>query len=225
MEIKVHPAVEDLREMILRMGARAEAILDKAGRALRLRDPELAREVAQDDVEIDRLDVGIDEAVLGALALPGPDAEALRGMVAAKAMAIDLERIGDLARNIAKSAVRMAERPAIDLTARLEPLEDAASALLHRALDAYASNDPDAAREVIAGDDPIDELQDRIVLEAIAEMGANPGIAPQAVDVILVAESLERIGDHATNVAEDVILIAEDRNVKHAQRLRAVGSG
>lgn len=224
MQDRVHPAIANLREMILRMGAQAEAILDKAGRALRERDLDLSEEVTRDDLEIDRLDVEIDQAVLRALALRAPVAEDLRGVVATKTMATDLERIGDLARNIAKSACRLAERPAIDLTARLEPLEDGARDLLHRALDAYASHDPDAARRVIEDDDYIDELQDRIVLDVIEAMGSSPGIAPQAVDVILIAESLERIGDHATNLAEDVILIAEARNVKHAEKLKAVGS-
>ena len=78
---------------------------------------------------------------------------------------------------------------------------------------------------MIEDDDFVDELQDRIVIEAIEAMGSSPGIAPQAVDVILVAESLERIGDHATNLAEDVILIAEALNVKHAEKLRGVGNG
>jgi phosphate transport system protein len=219
MNVKAHPAVRDLREMILRMGARAEAILETAIRALRDRDPRLAEQVRGEDLEIDRLDVAIDEAVLRALALQAPLAEDLRGVVAIKTMAIDLERVGDLARNIAKSAARLAERPSTELGAWLEPLETEALALLRRSLDCFEAHDPAAARAVIDADDRIDALQDELVRALIARIGQQPDVASQAVDLILVAESLERVADHATNIAEDVILIAEARNVKHAGKL------
>jgi phosphate transport system protein len=219
MNVKAHPAVRDLREMILRMAARAEAILGMAIRALRERDAALAAGVQGEDLEIDRLDVMIDEAVLRALALQAPLAEDLRGVVAIKTMAIDLERVGDLARNIGKSAERLAERPATELTSWLEPLETEALGLLRRALDCFEAHDPAAARAVIEADDGIDALQDGIVRALIARIGEHPEIAAQAVDLILIAEALERVADHATNVAEDVILIAEARNVKHAGKL------
>jgi phosphate transport system protein len=224
MNVKAHPAVRDLREMILRMGARAEAILETAIRSLRERDPRLAEQVKGEDLEIDRLDVAIDEAVLRALALQAPLAEDLRGVVAIKTMAIDLERVGDLARNIAKSAARLAERPSTELPGWLEPLETEALALLRRALDCFEAHDPAAARDVIEADDRVDALQDELVRALIARIGTHPETASQAIDLILVAESLERVADHATNIAEDVILIAEARNVKHAGKL-AAGSG
>jgi phosphate transport system protein len=223
MNVKAHPAVRDLREMILRMGARAEAILETAIRALRERDAQLADQVKGEDLEIDRLDVAIDEAVLRALALQAPLAEDLRGVVAIKTMAIDLERVGDLARNIAKSAARLAERPSTDLPAWLEPLETEALALLRRALDCFEAHDPAGARAVIDADDRIDSLQDELVRALIARIGAHPEVASQAIDLILVAEALERVADHATNIAEDVILIAEARNVKHAGKLAGAG--
>jgi phosphate transport system protein len=223
MNVKAHPAVRDLREMILRMGARSEAILETSIRALRERDAALAHQVKGDDIEIDRLDVAIDEAVLRALALQAPLAEDLRGVVAIKTMAIDLERVGDLARNIAKSAARLAERPSTELCAWLEPLESESLALLRRALDCFEAHDPEAARAVIDADDRIDRLQDDVVRALIARIHEEPGIAAQAVDLILVAESLERVADHATNIAEDVILIAEARNVKHAGKLAGMG--
>src|SRR5262247_3809888 len=114
--------IEGLRGNLLRMGGRAEAILDKALRALWERDASLAQEVAQDDVEIDRLEVMIDEGVLKALALQAPVAEDLREVLAVKMIAIDLERVGDLARNIAKSAARSAASPAAPIPAALTTL-------------------------------------------------------------------------------------------------------
>jgi phosphate transport system protein len=218
--------IDGLRELILRMGALAEAILEKARRCVAPRDRALGLAVQADDLEIDRLDVAIDDAILRALALQAPVAEDLRQVIAIKTMATDLERIGDIARNIAKSGMRLAERPQTPFPARLERLQREASAQLRAALDSFQALDADAAHAVIAGDDRVDELQDALVRELIAGMEREPATAAQAVDVIFIAESLERVGDHATNVAEDVILAVEARNVKHAEKLarRAHGS-
>jgi len=214
----------DLREKALRMGSLAEAILDKAVRAFLERRPELAREVRIDDLEIDRLDLAIDEAVLRALALQAPVAEDLRQVIAIKMMAADLERVGDLSRNIAKSALRLSERPPVSLPSRLLAVADEARRMLKRALDSFADADAEKARAVLAADDEIDQDQDRVVREAIEEIGTHPEISSQEVDLILIAKNLERVGDHATNIAEDVILATEARNVKHAAKFQGSGS-
>jgi len=212
--------IEDLRKAVLRMGGLAESILGKAVRAVWERKADVAREVQQDDLEIDRLDVQIDEAVLRALALQAPVAEDLRLVIAIKMMASDLERVGDLSRNIAKSAVRLSERPAVPFPPKLEELADEARRLLKDALDSFADSDPGKARAVLAGDDRIDDDQDRVVRDAIEQIGAHPEITSQEVDLIMIAKNLERVGDHATNIAEDVILAIEAHNVKHAEKLR-----
>jgi phosphate transport system protein len=212
--------VSDLERQILQMGALAERILERAIRAVQERDLLLAEEVDRDDLEIDRLEVALDGAILRALALQAPVAEDLRRVMAIKAMAVDLERVGDLARNIARSAARLAERATTDFPARLEPLEREAREMLRRALDAFQAVDPVAARAVIAADDRADALKDELVSELIASIGQRPELAAQAVDAILIAENLERVADHATNVAEDVILVAEARIVKHAEKLQ-----
>ncbi len=223
---KSESTIDGLRELILRMGALAEAILAKALRCVAERDRELGKTVQKDDLEIDQLDVAIDDAILRALALQAPVAEDLRQVIAIKTMATDLERIGDIARNIAKSGIRLAERPQTALPARLERLCAAASGQLRAALDSFQALDAEAARAVIAGDDRVDELQDALVRDLIDRMPNDPSTASQAVDVIFIAESLERVGDHATNIAEDVILAVEARNVKHAEKLsrRVIGS-
>ena len=217
----VDPVLSDLRETLLRMGGRAEAILDKAVQAVIDRDAALARQVETDDLEIDRLDVAIDAAVLRALALQAPVAADLRNVVAVKTIATDLERVGDLARNIAKSALRLSLHPEVPVPLVLARLARSAQRMLHGALDAYASNDAEAARAVLAQDDEVDRQQDEVVRSALQEIGSHPEVASQSVDVIFVAKHLERVGDHATNVAEDVILVAEARNVKHASKLGA----
>jgi phosphate transport system protein len=211
--------LEELRQLILRMGSLAEAILDKTLRAVEATDPQAAREVERDDLAIDQLDVDTDQAVLELLARHTPVAEDLRQVFAIKSMATDLERVGDLARNIAKSALRLAANQPSTLPARLGPMEQESRRILRSALDAFARNDADAARRVIDADDRLDDLKDRIVREMIEQIRQQPELASPALDVILIAESLERVGDHATNVAEDVILIAEARNVKHQAKL------
>ena len=211
--------LEGLRGNLLRMGGRAEGILDKAMRALWERDARLAQEVADDDVEIDRLEVAIDEAVLKALALQAPVAEDLREVLAVKMIATDLERVGDLARNIAKSAARSAASPPVPFPAALTSLARSAQRVLRRSLDAFSRTDAELARSVLEEDDAIDRAQDEVVQTMLRALEKQPGAASQELDMIMVAKHLERVGDHATNIAEDVILVAEARNVKHAKKL------
>jgi phosphate transport system protein len=213
------PVLDDLRTRLLRMGSLSEAILDKAVRAVWERRPELAREVRIDDLEIDRLDLDIDEAVLRALALQAPVAEDLRQVIAIKMMATDLERVGDLARNIAKSALRLAEKPPLPLPPKLQEVADGARRLLRLALDSFVDADPAKAQAVLEADDRVDDDQERVVRDAIIEIGAHPELTSQEVDLILIAKNLERVADHATNIAEDTILATQARNVKHAQKL------
>jgi phosphate transport system protein len=213
------PVIEALRADIYRMGSRAESILDKALTAVRERNAMLALEVADDDVEIDRLDVEIDGAVLRALALQAPVGVDLREVLAIKMVATDLERVGDLARNIAKSARRMSEQRPLPMPPDLARLAASAQGMLHRALDAFAERDAQAASAVLAEDDRLDSIQDAVIQEAVRAIQSQPDDASPLLDVILIAKHLERVGDHATNVAEDVILMAEARNVKHAAKL------
>jgi phosphate transport system protein len=213
------PVLRELRETLLLMGSRAESILDKAVRAVLERDAGLAAQVSQDDIEIDRLDVAVDEAVLKALALQAPVAADLREVVAIKMIATDLERVGDLARNIAKSALRLSRRLDVPIPAELARLAASAKGVLRSALDAFSQADPRAAHRVLGSDDEIDHAQDEVIVEEIEQISSHPDMASPAVDIIFIAKNLERVGDHATNIAEDVILVAEARNVKHAAKL------
>jgi phosphate transport system protein len=201
------------------MGSLAESILAKSLDALWRRDAALAESVQQDDLEIDQLDVDIDEAVIKVLALRAPVARDLREVVAIKTMATDLERVGDLARNIAKSAVRLAERSPVATPPKLETLAEESRRLLRRALDAFADYDAAAARRVLDDDDAVDREEDRVIREALEEIMHRPECSAQELDLILVAKNLERVADHATNIAEDVVLAAEAKNLKHASKL------
>ena len=215
----VDPKLAELRRMLLRMGGLAESILDKALRSLWGRDAALAGEVARDDVEIDRLDVEIDEAVLRVLALQAPVANDLRQVIAVKMIATDLERVGDLARNVAKSAIRLANQPEAALPAKLRELADESKRLLRESLDSFSDLDAGKAEIVLREVDVVDRSEGQVIQDALRMLSLKPDLAPQEVDFILVAKNLERVADHATNIAEDVILATQARNVKHAGKL------
>ena len=215
----VDAPLAELRRKLLRMGSLAEAILEKALRSLWERNPALAAEVRRDDLEIDRLDVEIDEDVLRLLALQAPVADDLRHVFATRMIATDLERVGDLARNIAKSAIRLAARPDAPVPAKLRELADEVRRLLREALDSWSDLDPGKAEGVMREDDVVDRDEGQVIEEAVRALGRSPELAPQEVDFILLAKNLELIADHATNIAEDVILATQARNVKHAEKL------
>jgi len=219
MNRRFDEVIEGLRSDLLRMGGRAEAILEKALSAFFERDATLAEEVAKDDIEIDRLEVSLDEGVLKALALQAPVAEALREVLAIKMIAVDLERVGDLARNIARCGQRRAACDPISLPAGLTTLARASQRVLRHSLDAFSRTDADLARTVMAEDDEIDAIQDEVVQTMVRALENTTGSASQEVDILMVAKHLERVGDHATNIAEDVILVVEARNVKHEEKL------
>jgi phosphate transport system protein len=215
----VDPVLQELRESLLRMGGLAEAILEKSLTAVWKRDRVAAGQVKVDDLEIDRLDLVIDEAVLRILATQAPVADDLRSVIAAKMIATDLERVGDLARNIAKGALRLAEHPEVAIPPRLRSLGDEVQRVLHRALDSFADGDAAIAAMVLELDDQVDADQDLVIRAAIEEITGHPDLVSQGVDFILIAKNLERVADHATNIAEDVILATQARNVKHAAKL------
>ena len=215
----VEPVLEELRQTLLRMGSLAEAILDKSLQSVWRRDSALAREVRVDDLEIDRLDLAVDEAVLRILATQAPVADDLRTVIASKMIAAELERVGDLARNIAKSALRLAERPEVPSSPRLRNLAEEAQQILRRALTSWSDGDVERATLVLGQDDQVDEDQDEVIRLALEEIASHPEMTSPGVDFIQIAKNLERVADHATNIAEDVILAAEARNVKHADKL------
>jgi phosphate transport system protein len=129
--------------------------------------------------------------------------------------------VGDLARNIAKSAKHLSERPLLPVPPLLEKLAEDSRRLLRRSLDAFAQIDPAAAQRVVEEDDIIDAGEEEVVRRAIEQICEHPELTHQQVDHIFIARNLERVADHATNIAEDVILVAEAKNLKHASKLEA----
>ena len=131
----------------------------------------------------------------------------------------DLERIGDLARNIAGCAGRLAERPPVSPPSLLRELADDTRRSLGRALQSFADLDGGLARTVLGDDDDIDEIEGRVIRESIDRIQALPAASRQEIDLIFIAKNLERVADHATNIAEEVVLATESVNLKHAEKL------
>lgn len=221
VHIRVERDLDSLRARAVRMAELCEAILAKSLRAVRERDPALAAEVKHDDLAIDQLDIEIDDLVLQILALDAPVAADLRHVIAIKSIATDLERIGDIARNIAGCARRLSEHAPVALGEELDRLATSSRTALQNSIRAFRELDVVLARAVLESDDTIDELEGRIIRDAIARLAVTPEHTEQEIDLIFITKDLERVGDHATNIAEEVILAAEAKNLKHAAKLGA----
>jgi phosphate transport system protein len=215
MERHFDQELQALKKELLSMGGRAEAIVQKSVEALKRRDPRLAAEVAADDRAIDRLEIDLDERCVGLLALRQPMAVDLRFITAALKITNDLERVGDHAVNIAQSARRLAEEPPLKPLADIPRMADLAAGMLREALDAFVRRDAATARTLVRRDDEVDELHHRLFRELLAIMIEDPRSITRAMELILVARNLERVADLATNVAEEVVFIAEARIIKH----------
>jgi phosphate transport system protein len=204
-----------LKEQLLLMGGRAEAIVLKAVESLRQRSPSLAQEVFADDDAIDRLEIDIDERCVGLLALQQPLARDLRFITAALKICNDLERVGDHAVNIAGGTRRLANLPQLKPLVDIPRMAGLASGMLHEALDAFVRRDADTARRLVRRDDEVDNLNRQVFRELVSYMIEDPTTITRAMELILVARNLERVADLATNVAEEVVFITEARIIKH----------
>ncbi len=207
--------LEGLKSTLIRMGSLAEDGIAESIRALVERDAALARMVIDSDEAINRLEVEIDNGVVDLLALQQPVASDLRFILAAQKINNDLERIGDHAVNIAESALQYSSRPPIEHAGDIPEMAQIAKGMLREAIDSFIHLDTHLAREVLRKDDTIDDLNRRTVDEMVALIRSNGAMLNQALDLIRVSRNLERVADLATNIAEEVVFIAEAHVVKH----------
>jgi len=214
--------LEALQEQILLMGGRVESIIQKSISALERRDPALARQVFADDAVIDRMEIDIDERCLRLLALQQPLAGDLRFITGALKISNDLERVGDHAVNIAGGADRLAGLPPLKPLVDIPRLATLATGMLREALNAFVRHDAEAARQICRRDDAVDALNRQLFRELISFMIEDPSTITRAMELILVARNLERVADLATNVAEEVVFIAEARVIKHGAEVPTV---
>jgi phosphate transport system protein len=204
-----------LKSRLLEMGGLAEQRVRRAVQGLAEREHELIESVLIGDEPINALQLEIDDRCLKLLALHQPMATDLRAVMAAVKINTDLERVGDLAVNIAEAAKRYAMHPPVKKLIDIPKMADIAQAMLRDALDSYVKRDMALARQVLHQDDSLDALKTQIFRELLSFMLKDPSTIEAALDLILVSRHLERIGDHATNIAEDVIFMVSARDVRH----------
>ena len=207
--------LETLQQRLLTMGGLAEDRMCDSVRALGERDDDLVEQILRGDEPINTLHVEIDDRCFKLLALHQPMAADLRTIVAAVKINTDLERVGDLAINIAEAAKRYLQHPPVKPLIDIPRMGHIAQHMLRDALDAFVRRDVRLAESVLAADDQLDALKTHIFRELLTFMLANPSTIEPALDLILVSRHLERIGDHATNIAEDVIFMVSARDVRH----------
>ena len=207
--------LEALQGRLLEMGGLAEERVSAAVQSLVGRDITAIERVLYGDEPINALHVEIDNRCFKLLALHQPMATDLRAIVAAVKINTDLERVGDLAVNIAEAAKRYATHPPVKKLIDIPQMGDIAQEMLHDALDAFVRRDTTLAQQVLNEDDRLDGLKTQIFRELLEYMLNDLATVEPALDLILVSRHLERIGDHATNIAEDVIFMVSALDVRH----------
>jgi phosphate transport system protein len=207
--------LKTLRELILLMGAKVEEMIAGSIRALTERDSGLARKTIETDHEINRLEIETDDRCLRILAKRQPVASDLRFITIALKLVTDLERIGDLAVNISERVLELNDEPPLKPYIDLPRMADAAQAMVREALDAFVAADVDRARLVIERDQFVDAYYGQIFRELLTYMMEDPRNIFRGTRVQSIAKYLERIGDHATNLAEMVVFMVKGKDIRH----------
>jgi phosphate transport system protein len=207
--------LEALQDRLLEMGGLAEERVRAAVQGLVSREASMFDKVLHGDEPINQLHIEIDNRCFRLLALHQPMATDLRAIVAAVKINTDLERVGDLAVNIAEAGMRYVTHPPVKKLIDIPQMGDIAQAMLRDALDAFVKRDTTLAHRVLNEDDRLDALKTQVFRELLTYMLRDQGTVEPALDLILVSRHLERIGDHATNIAEDVIFMVSALDVRH----------
>lgn len=210
--------LKDLKEQILAMGGHVELAIDAATQALIQRKPEMILQVHEMEDKINREHMAIDEFCLQLLARQSPLAADLRLVIAVLKISTDLERMGDQAVNIAYNTKDyLAHDPIKDLI-DIPKMAKSVRSMVRDSLDAFVRQDKELAQQVLKQDDIVDALKDKVFQDLIVYMTNHPKNVEQALDLILIARNLERLGDHATNIAEDVIFVVSGDDIRHGAK-------
>lgn len=207
--------LEDLQQKLLEMSGLVESSIHEAVLALTERRARRVETVWANETRINRLEIAIDEFATRLLALHQPIAGDLRFITAAIKINTDLERMGDLAVNIAQRALVLIENPNVKMFGDISKMATLTQDMVRKCLDAFVRRDPDLAREVLLSDDEVDMLRTTLQDELIEYMEQNPTVIAEGVGLILISRHLERISDHATNIAEDALFMVKGVDVRH----------
>jgi len=215
MERHFEKDLNELKERLLWMGGLAERAVHQAVQAVLNADEQIAQRVLAEETAINEMQIEIDDRVVHVLALHQLMAVDLRFVLAVSRINNDLERIGDQAVNIAQAAQRILRHPRVKPYVDLPKMSEIVEGMMRDALNAVVRRDVELAQSVLVRDDQVDNLRDQIFRELLTYMMGDSSVVYPAFDLILMAKNLERIGDHATNIAEDVIYFVQGRDVRH----------
>jgi phosphate transport system protein len=217
MPKRLQKELEKIKKRILSLGGMVEERVRMANRAIESRDRALANQIMKTDYEIDELEVEVEEECLKILALHQPVAVDLRFLVAVIKINNDLERIGDQAVNIAQRVENISKRPKMELTLNYEQMAEKAASMLRMSLDSLVNLDLDLAFQVLTLDDDVDHMAREAYDYIKEEIRKKPDAAGYLINYLFISRHLERIGDHSTNIAEEVIYLIEGEIVRHGR--------
>jgi phosphate transport system protein len=213
-------ALEEFEQKLLEMAGLVEAAIHKSVLSLTEREESHAEAVLRNEARINQMEIEIDDLAVRLLALYQPMAKDLRFLTAGIKINSDLERMGDLAVNIVERALSLMHEPPVKPLIDIPELARLTEGMVHKSLDAFVKRDSALAREVLLSDDAVDNLRDAIYGELKSFMQRDPSTISRALDLIFVARNLERIADHATNIAEDVLFLVQGVDVRHHAEAR-----
>ena len=211
--------LQTLQQLLLRMGGLVEQQIARAIESLVERDSDLARDVIERDREVNQLDILIDEECLKVIALHQPAAGDLRLVTTALKINTDLERIGDMAVNVCERAIELNEEPILKPYIDIPRMAKEAQAMVRTSLDSFVQRDTELAEQVIDQDDVVDALAHQLYRELLSYMAEDPKTISRATKILLISKYLERIADHATNIAEMVVFMVDGKMIRHSTSL------
>ena len=212
--------LEQLKTKLLEMSSLVEAAIQRSISAVIQKDRSAAEEVFRNEARINEIEIEIDEFAINLLALKQPMAADLRLIVAALKINTDLERMGDLSVSIAERAMSLMEEPVIKPMIDIPHIAGLVQSMVRKSLDAFVARDADLARSVLASDDAVDSLRTACYHELVSFMEKDPQNIQQALDLLAITRNLERLADHSTNIAEDVLFLVKGIDVRHHAEAR-----
>jgi phosphate transport system protein len=215
MRSRFQQGLDELKEKLLRMGGLAEQAIDRATEAYRTRDSKYCQMVLTGENAINEAEREIDELALDLLAMQQPMAIDLRFILAVLKINADLERVGDQAVNIAQRVLDLISEEEIELPVDIPKMADAVTTMVQRALESFLDGKAEVAEAVLQMDNIVDRMKDEAFVVLVQKMHDEPACTRPALDTLLIARNLERIADHATNIAEDVIFWVRGADVRH----------
>ncbi len=222
MDRKFEEELDELKHALLDLGAQVERNIGDALHSLITRDPALAKEVMLRDPSVDFGEIRIDEACLSVLARRQPVARDLRFIATSLKIVKDLERVGDMSKDISEHVLEILKQPRLVDFFDLPLMATVAQSMLKRSLDAFVNRDSELARQVISADDQVDEIHAQVWSQIVDTMSRDTALIPVLAHLFSIAKYVERVGDHSSNVAEMVVFMVEGKDIRHFEKVRAL---